>query len=59
MNVNDLPNELLDKILVHLLPDKSCDIEEFKNYFLVNKVWCNRKINYINNIQMKNLHIIH
>ena len=40
MNVNDLPNELLDKILVHLLPDKSCDIEEFKNYFLVNKLWC-------------------
>jgi hypothetical protein len=40
MNINNLPDELLDKILKHVLPDKSCNIEEFKNYFLVNKVWC-------------------
>ena len=40
MNINDLPDELLFKILENLLPDKSCNIEEFKNYFLVNKLWC-------------------
>ena len=36
MNINELPYELLFKILEYLLPDKSCDIEEFKSYFLVN-----------------------
>jgi hypothetical protein len=40
MNINELPDELLFKILEHLLPDKSCDIDEFKNYFLVNTLWC-------------------
>lgn len=39
MNINELPNELLAKILEYILPDKKCNIEEFKNYFLVNKLW--------------------
>ena len=26
-------------IFKNLLPDESCDINEFKNYFLVNKEW--------------------
>jgi len=34
-----LPDELYLKIFIHLLPDKSCNINEFKNYFLVNKQW--------------------
>ena len=41
MNINDLPDELLFKILENLLPDKSCDIDEFKSYFLVNTKWKN------------------
>ena len=39
MNINDLPYELHEQILVHILPNKTCNIEEFKNYFLVNKLW--------------------
>jgi len=34
-----LPHELQLKIFEHLLPDKSCNIKEFQNYFLVNKCW--------------------
>jgi hypothetical protein len=34
-----LPNELQLTIFEHLLPDKSCNIKEFQNYFLVNKCW--------------------
>jgi hypothetical protein len=41
MNINELPYELLFKILEYLLPDKSCDIDEFKSYFLVNTKWKN------------------
>lgn len=37
--MNNLPIELLTKILLNLLPDESCDIVSFKNYFLVNKLW--------------------
>ena len=39
MNIDELPNELLINIFFYLLPDKSCNINEFKNYFLVNKKW--------------------
>jgi hypothetical protein len=41
MNINDLPYELLINIFFFLLPDKSCNINEFKNYFLVNTKWNN------------------
>tara|TARA_B110001469_G_C9643121_1_gene324005 strand:+ start:1755 stop:2522 length:768 start_codon:yes stop_codon:yes gene_type:complete len=34
-----LPYELNLKIFEHLLPDNSCDIKEFQNYFLINKYW--------------------
>ena len=37
--MNNLPEELLIHIFKNLLPDESCDINEFKNYFLVNKEW--------------------
>ena len=39
MKINDLPYELLSNIFEYLLPDKSCNINDFKNYFLVNKLW--------------------
>ena len=39
MNVDDLPNELLLSVFKFLLPDISCNINEFKHYFLVNKKW--------------------
>ena len=39
MNINELPNELLCNIFENLIPDKSCNINDFKNYFLVNKLW--------------------
>ena len=39
MNINDFPEELLINIGYFLLPDNSCNINEFKNYFLVNKKW--------------------
>jgi len=39
MNINDFPEELLINIGFFLLPDNSCNINEFKNYFLVNKKW--------------------
>ena len=37
--MNNLPEELSLHIFENLLPDRSCDITEFKNYFLVNKQW--------------------
>jgi len=37
--MNNLPDELYLHIFENLLPDKSCDLNEFKNYFLVNKQW--------------------
>ena len=39
MNIQELPNELLEKIFFNLIPGDDCDIEEFKNYFLVNWRW--------------------
>ena len=39
MNIEELPTELLLSIFKFLLPNKSCNISEFKHYFLVNKKW--------------------
>jgi len=41
MNINYLPDELLINIFFYLLPDQTCNINEFKHYFLVNKKWNN------------------
>ena len=37
--MNSLPEELLIKIFKHLIPDKSYNINEFKQYFLIYKNW--------------------
>ena len=51
MNMNDLPNELLLSIFKFLLPDKSCNINEFKQYFLVDKKWNSLfNSNYLKNL---------
>ena len=51
MNIDELPNELLLSIFKYLLPNNSCNINEFKHYFLVNKKWHSLfNSNYLKNL---------
>ena len=47
----DLPHELNFTILTYLIPDESCDINEFREYFLVSKYF----YNILNSLEYKTL----
>ena len=37
MSIHILPNELLEKIFIYLIPGIECNIQKFRQYFFIDK----------------------